>query len=279
MTTEKRVALVTGCASPIGIGGATVRKLAADGMIVVATDVAAKPVGNDLSSDDDFDRDWRGLDSLVEAVEAGGGTATAMLCDVSDEASVKRTVGEVLERYGRIDVLVNNSGAPHGLDRNQIEDVPMEAWDRVMAINARGPFLMARAVVPAMRKAGWGRIVSLSSEAAGRGLPYRGAYSASKAAVLGFTRSLAIDLALSGITVNAVCPGSVRTTRAISTARKDVGGDLEAALSERAKLIPMRRHGKPEEVAALIAFLASDVAGFITGQAIGINGGSSTNAI
>jgi NAD(P)-dependent dehydrogenase (short-subunit alcohol dehydrogenase family) len=279
MSTDKRVALVTGCASPIGIGGATVRKLAADGMIVVATDVTQKPMSNDLSSDDDLDPDWQGLDSLVEQVTAGGGTATAMLCDVGDEAAVGRVVNAVIDRYGRIDVLVNNAGAPHGLDRNQIEDVPLAAWDGVMAINARGPFLMARAVVPHMRKAQWGRIISLSSEAAGRGLPYRGAYSASKAAVVGMTRSLAIDLATAGVTVNAVCPGSVRTTRAMSTARKDVGGDIEAALAERAKLIPMRRHGRPEEIAALIAFLASDIAGFITGQAIGINGGTSTNAI
>jgi 3-oxoacyl-[acyl-carrier protein] reductase len=279
MSTGKRVALVTGCSSPIGIGGATVRKLAADGMIVIATDVAQRPMKNDLSSDDDLDPDWKGLDSLVELVAADGGTATSMLCDVSDEAAIGRVVSAVIDRYGRIDVLVNNAGAPHGLDRNQIEDVPLAAWDRVMAINARGPFLMARAIVPHMRKARWGRIISLSSEAAGRGLPYRGAYSASKAAVVGLTRSLAIDLATVGVTVNAVCPGSVRTTRAMSTARKDVDGDIEAALAERAKLIPMNRHGRPEEIAALIAFLSSDIAGFITGQAIGINGGSSTNAI
>jgi 3-oxoacyl-[acyl-carrier protein] reductase len=279
MSDDRRVALVTGCGSSIGIGAATVRKLAADGMIVVATDVAPRPVTNDLSSDDDLEPDWKGLDSLVEQVSTQGGTAIGMLCDVADEAAVGRIVAEVIDRFGRIDVLVNNAGAPHGLDRNQIEDVPLAAWERVMAINARGPFLMARAVVPHMRKARWGRIISLSSEAAGRGLPYRGAYSASKAAVIGMTRSLSIDLAVAGVTVNAVCPGSVRTARAMSTARKDVGGDIEAALAVRAKLIPMKRHGRPEEVAALIAFLASDVAGFITGQAIGINGGSSTNAI
>ena len=152
MSTDQRVALVTGCSSPIGIGGATVRKLAADGMIVVATDVTQKPMKNDLSSDDDLDPDWKGLDSLVDLVAADGGTATSMLCDVGDEAAIGRVVDAVIERYGRIDVLVNNAGAPHGLDRNQIEDVPLAAWDRVMAINARGPFLMARAVVPHMRR-------------------------------------------------------------------------------------------------------------------------------
>ncbi len=169
--------------------------------------------------------------------------------------------------------LVNNAGAPQGADRNEIEDVPVEAWDRTFGVNARGCFLMSRAAVPAMRKAGWGRIVSVSSKAAFRPGHRRATYAASKAAIVGFTKSLALDLAPCGITVNAVCPGPIRTSRAISTNRREYGDDIEIGFRERAKAIPVGRFGSPEEVAAMIAFLASDQAAFVTGQAIGIDGG------
>ena len=115
-----------------------------------------------------MDPTWRGVESLVEAIVKAGGTASSTLGDVSVEADAARMVEEVLRRYGRLDILVNNAGAPQGADRNEIEDVPVEAWDRTMGVNARGCFLMSRAAVPAMRKAGWGRIVSVSSKAAFR---------------------------------------------------------------------------------------------------------------
>ena len=140
-------------------------------------------------------------------------------------------VDEVLRRYGRLDILVNNAGAPQGADRNEIEDVPVAAWDLTMGVNARGCFLMSRAAVPAMRKAGWGRIVSVSSRAAFRPGAKRTAYAASKAAIVGFTKSLAFDLAPCGITVNAVLPGPIRTSRAISTNRREFGDDLEVGFA------------------------------------------------
>ena len=155
----------------------------------------------------------------------------------------------------------------------EIEDVPVEAWDLTMGVNAKGAFLMSRAAVPHMRKARFGRIVSLSSKAALRPGAKRATYAASKAAIVGFTKSLALDLAPFGITVNAVCPGPIRTSRAISTNRREYGDDLERGFRERSKEIPLGRFGEPDEIASMIAYLASDEAGFVTGQAIGIDGG------
>jgi 3-oxoacyl-[acyl-carrier protein] reductase len=268
-----RVALITGCGKPVGIGNSTARTLAAKGIAVVVSDVRPAGVANEHNAPGDLDTNWGGVDSLVEEIVQAGGAAAAVLGDVSLEPDANRMVGEVLSRYGRLDILVNNAGAPQGGDRNEIEDVPAAAWDLTMGVNAKGAFLMARAAVPAMRRAGWGRIVSLSSKAAFRPGRKRATYAASKAAIIGFTKSLALDLAPFGITVNAVCPGPIRTSRAISTNRRDYGDDMETGFRERSKEIPVGRFGTPEEVASMIAYLASDEAAFVTGQAIGVDGG------
>ena len=268
-----RVALITGCGKPIGIGASTARALAAAGITVVVTDVAPAGLANEHNVQGDVDPHWHGVDSLVEQITAAGGKASSAIGNVSQEADARRMVDAALSRYGRLDILVNNAGAPQGADRNEIEDVPVEAWDQTMAVNARGAFLMARAAVPTMRKAGWGRIISVSSKAAFRPGPRRATYAASKAAIIGFTKSLSLDLAPHGITVNAVMPGPIRTTRAISTNRREYGDDLERGFAERSKDIPVGRFGTPDEVAAAIVFLASDGAAFITGQALGIDGG------
>src|SRR5712692_7792607 len=168
MPSSARVALITGCGKPIGIGNSTARALAAAGVTVVVSDVLPAGVANEHNVAGDMDSSWGGVDSLVEELVSSGRTASATLGDVSVEADAGRMVEEVLGRYGRLDILVNNAGAPQGADRNEIEDVPVEAWDRTMGVNARGAFLMSRAAVPAMRQAQWGRIVSVSSKAAFR---------------------------------------------------------------------------------------------------------------
>src|SRR4249920_634864 len=258
MPSSARVALITGCGKSIGIGNSTARALAAAGVTVVVSDVVSTGVANEHNVQGDTDSSWQGVDSLVDDLVRSGRTASSTLGDVSVEADAGRMVEEVLRRYGRLDILVNNAGAPQGADRNEIEDVPVAAWDLTMGVNAKGAFLMSRAAVPVMRRAGWGRIVSVSSRAAFRPRAKRTAYAASKAAIVGFTKSLAFDLAPCGITVNAVLPGPIRTSRAISTNRREFGDDLETGFRERAKAIPVGRFGTPDEVASMISYLASD---------------------
>ncbi len=267
-----RVALITGCGKENGIGAATAQRLARDGFIVVVSDVASAGVDND-NTVERVNSGWQGLDTLVARIEAAGGGALSLTGDVSTEDGAAHLVARTIDEYGRLDALVNNAGAPHGQDRGQIEDIPLAAWEAVMGINVRGVFLMSRAAVPHMKARGYGRIVSMSSVAGLEALPERAAYCASKAAVIGMTRSLAFDLAPHGITVNCVCPGSIRTDRAISSTLRAGWTDVDAGLAERAKFIPVGRHGRPEEIAATIAHLVSEEAGYIIGQAIPVDGG------
>jgi 3-oxoacyl-[acyl-carrier protein] reductase len=275
MKTSNRVALITGCGKAMGIGAATARALAGSGVTVVVTDVAMRGVANAHDAQTDTELSWRGLETVVAEITAAGGTASWGQGDVTSEADAARMVAEVLDRYGRLDILVNNAGAPHGRDRTNIEDVPLEAWDLVMGVNARGAFLMSRAAVPPMRKQGWGRIICMSSALAKYGRKNRAVYSASKAAIVGFCRSLGVELAPYGITVNAICPGAILTARALSSARRESGlAETATGLAERASRIPVGRHGRPEEIAATVLYLVSEASSFVTGQAISVCGGT-----
>lgn len=270
----QRVALITGCGKITGIGVACARALSASGVAVVLASVANRQGTLGETSPSSGDR----LAALAEAIRSSGGTASWVQGDVGDERDAPAMVEETLARHGRLDILVNNAGAPQGPDRAEIEEVPLSAWDEVMRINARGVFLMCRAVVPAMRRQRWGRIINISSSSAKVGTRLMAVYAASKAAVDGFTRSLALDLAPHGITVNSVCPYSIMTDRALNSARRAAGSAdqaaVDAALADKAQRIPVGRHGRPDEVAAMVAYLASEHSGYVTGQAISICGGT-----
>ena len=272
-----RVALVTGCGKRDGMGRAIARTLAAGGMAVVVADRVPTGVLN-LRQEQlgvGGDGTWRGLESVVEEITAADGIASAVTGDIGEEADARRMVGETVARHGRLDVLVNNAAAPQGLDRQDIEDVPIDVWDSVMRVNARGTYLMSRFAVPVMRQRRWGRIVSISSMAGLIGAPRSTAYSASKAAIIGFTRALAMDVAPWGITVNAICPGMVATSRSILSVDPNI--DAAAEIERRGQRVPVGRAGQPDDIAEAVAYFASEGASYVTGTTLALDGGGATS--
>jgi len=181
-----------------------------------------------------------------------------------------------VERFGRLDVLVNNAGAPFSLGHGDVEVVDPAEFDRVMAINVRGTFLMGRAAAADMRKRGWGRIVNIASVAGRVGSRQNSAYAASKAAVIALSQTWALDLGPDGITSNAVLPGFIFTTRTLSGMSKKLGKTEldEETIARASPSTPVGRAGAPEDVAAAVAFLVSDAAAFTNGQSLIVDGGN-----
>ncbi|WP_347270454.1 SDR family NAD(P)-dependent oxidoreductase [Rhizorhabdus histidinilytica] len=271
-----RVALVTGCGRLQGIGRAVALDLAAAGADVAVTDLRVDGVRNVAdTSEAEAAIGWRGLPSLVEEVRAMGRRAVALTGDISDEADAGRMVGEAIAALGRVDILVNNAGAPHGPDRGPSWEIPIDAFDAVMRINARGAFLMSRAVIRHLlaRRAGGeeiaGRIVNIASGAGKRGVPERAAYCASKFAVVGLTQTLAQELGAMDVTVNAVCPGAIATARAASREKRKA----EAGVAFEFIKSAVPRIGTGHDIARAVTFLAEPEASFVTGQSIMVDGG------
>lgn len=237
-----RVALVTGAAR--GMGRATARRLHALGAAVVMADL-----------------DGAGAGAAADELGAG---ALGITLDVTDRGAVTAAVAEVLERLGRLDILVNAAGV---LRSTPFEDISPAEWEQTLAVNLTGVFHCMQAAAPVMRRKGWGRIVNFSSTAGKTVSTLGGAhYTASKAAVLGLTRAAAKELAPHSITVNAVCPGLIDTEMVHERASPE-------RISAYARSFPIPRLGRPDEVADLVCFLVSDRAGYITGASLDINGG------
>jgi NAD(P)-dependent dehydrogenase (short-subunit alcohol dehydrogenase family) len=243
-----RRALVTGGGR--GIGAAIARRLAAGGAEVVVTGRTAGEID-------------------AVAGELGG---TALAVDLSDRAATDAMLARLAE-LGRVDLLVNNAGASESAALAKIGD---DQWDRMIEINATAPFRLTRALVPAMVAAGWGRVVTIASNAGVTGYRYTAAYCAAKHAVVGMTRALAIDLARTGVTINAVCPGWVATRmvdEAVARIADKTGRTSDDARSQLAAMSPQGRIITPDEVAALVATLCGEDARAIHGQALVIDGG------
>ncbi len=245
----QRVAIVTGAAR--GIGGATARRLAADGLAVAVLDL-----------------DEATCAGTVDAITAAGGRAFAVGADVSQADQVEAAVGKVAAELGPPTVLVNNAGV---IRDNLIFKMTENDWDTVLGVHLRGAFLMSRAAQQHMVDQRYGRIVNLSSSSA---LGNRGQvnYSAAKAGLQGFTKTLAIELGQFGITANAVAPGFIVTDMTAATAAR-VGLPFDDFQAAAASQIPVRRVGQVEDVAHVISFLCSEGSGFVSGQVIYVAGG------
>jgi NAD(P)-dependent dehydrogenase (short-subunit alcohol dehydrogenase family) len=269
-----KTVLITGCARARGMGRAIAVAFARAGADVVATDVATGGTRNENEEGlEEIRLGWKGLESLAGEIEWLGRRIVTTVGDVSRAADAERMVAEALATFGHLDVLVNNAAAPHGADRRLLWEVPEEAWDLVLDVNLKGTFLMSRAVIPHMLSRSRGRIINMASISGKRGTARRGAYTASKFGVIGLTQALAQEVAAHGITVNAICPGSVDTSRRESTSRR------ERALAEhdpRAPVLttpPTGRVARPDDIARLALFFASDQSDHITGQAWNVDGG------
>ena len=268
---EGKVALVTGAGRRGGIGAAIARRLAREGVHVVLGDLCAPPT--DLSHGGN--PDWEELQAVATEVEALGVRALPLRVDVADAASVQRMVEAVEEAFGRLDILVNNAGVV-------IEPAPVmlmdeRAWRRTLEVNATGTFLCCKHALPLIVEGGrGGAVVNISSLAAERPRPYMSAYAASKAAIVALTRSLAQEVAPHGIRVNAVLPGDVDTAMkrwGMALEARITGRSYEEVVGDFVKRIPLGRLATPEDVADVVAFLVSEGARFITGQAWLVTGG------
>jgi NAD(P)-dependent dehydrogenase (short-subunit alcohol dehydrogenase family) len=248
---EERVAIVTGAAA--GIGAAIARAFCGEGARVVVAD-----------------RDSEAAEATAKEI---GHAAIAMRLDVTKEDQVRAVVADTLARFDRIDILVNNAGI---MRKAYVKDMAEELWDAVVDVNLKATFLCSKAVLPAMIEARRGRIINIASNAAKVGEPTASAYSAAKFGVIGFTRSLALEVAQYDILVNAICPGPIPTALGQQGWREGAqieGVDLDRIMARVGSRSPLRRLGSVEQVAKMALFIASDDCDFTTGSAFNVDGG------
>lgn len=249
MAASGRVALVTGAGS--GMGEATSHRLARDGMAVGVLDVDAAAAAR-----------------VAAAIREAGGRAIAVTADISVRRQVKAAVDAVRDAFGPITVLVNNAAIE---SFTAIEEIDEDSWDRLMSVNLKGAYIVTQTVLADMTEAGWGRIVNVSAIGAQSGATHMAHYTASKGGVIAMTKSLAIELGARGITVNSVSPGFILTPMS----QRAIDANLFPVPAEQIYgAYPIPRLGKPEEIAAACAYLASEDAGYVTGQVLAVNGGA-----
>jgi 2-hydroxycyclohexanecarboxyl-CoA dehydrogenase len=242
-----KVALVTGAAT--GIGAAICRRLARDGIAVGVLDILIDEARK-----------------VADQIGGAGGKAIPLQADITDREQVKAAVAKLRDAFGAITILVNNAGITGMVSFEELTDAQ---WDRMFEVNTKGTFIVTQVVVPDMKAAGWGRIVNISSSSAQSGAPLMAHYSASKGAVIAFTKTLARELGPLGITCNNIPPRFVMNT-VMSEKHFD---DSHKSREEWIDAGPIRRQGEPEDIAGACAWLVSDEAGYVTGQTIGVNGG------
>ncbi|WP_134683042.1 SDR family NAD(P)-dependent oxidoreductase [Brevibacillus migulae] len=253
MRLQEKVCVITGAGS--GMGQEAARMFAAEGAKVAVFEVNEQAAAR-----------------TVDLVREAGGEAELFLCDVSNEESVKRAVSETLAAYGRIDVLYNNAGIMPAEDHSVI-DTEVEVWDKVMAVNVRGIFLMGKYIIPAMIQQGKGSIINIASFVAFMGCSVpQDAYTASKGAVISLTRSLAIQFRPKGIRSNAICPGPIETPLLTEWLVKD-----EEAKRIRLNRQPSGRFGRPEDIIHCAIYLASDESDWTNGAILNVDGGITCN--
>ncbi|MBL7496517.1 SDR family oxidoreductase [Frankia sp. CNm7] len=251
MPFEGITAIVTGGAS--GLGLAITEALAARGTQVAVFDIQAEL-----------------LDAEVARLRKQGDAVHGYVVDVSDRAQVTAAVAQVRADLGPVLILVNNAGV---VQFDRFESITDELWERVMAVNLRGPYIVTQVVLPDMRAVNWGRIVNISSSSAQGGQERMAAYVSAKAGLIGLTKALALELGRYGITVNTIPPGMVVTPQLLGEISK---GNFTNSLEHFAKITPVRRAGRPEDIANAAMFLCDDASSYVTGQVIGVNGGRRT---
>ncbi|APZ33910.1 hypothetical protein BOH66_06300 [Microbacterium aurum] len=252
---EGRVAVITGGGR--GAGRAIAQRLAEDGFDVVIGDVRTESA-----------------DQAAQEIAASTGVrAAGFSVDVASAASVAEFVDSVVERFGTIDVLINNAGVISILPLEQIDEAE---WDRVLDINLKGPYLLTRAALPHLTSSGWGRIVNIASDVGKRGEANIAHYCASKFGVVGLTQATGVELARTGVTVNAICPAIMNTDMMKQIAKEGAaldGADVSDTFSHLPDVVPMGRATEPTDIANVVSFLCSDDASFLTGQSLNVTGG------